>query len=345
MDINLKNKETILEFFKELNHSDKDSLEEVLSHYLIKTSRVEISKPFSEYIGVRKYKEQFFEPLLHAFPDVEIQPYIVMSGASGDNNCVCVAGNFIGTFVNDWLTIPANQQPVTIRFHATFFLDNDKITRSWYFLDILDVIRQSGYQLFPFKGLQQTAPNPMPGNGIITYPTDSKESEISYNLTNAMIAGLLEYDGKSIESMGQERFWDEKNMMWYGPGGIGTTRGLKGFQDNHQIPFLKAFPNRGVCEENESTNFVNMAEGNYTCHFGYPIMYGNHTGDGWLGLKASNKSFTMRVMDFWRREDNKLKENWVMIDMIDLLEQFDINVFQLLKKEINDDKSRTDENG
>jgi predicted ester cyclase len=335
MNINCRNKETILEFFKELNNSDKDSLEKVLSHYLSKTSRVNISRPFNEYIGAHNYKEQFFEPLLSAFPDVEIQPYIVMSGTSADNNCVCVAGNFIGTFVNDWLTIPANQQPTIIRFHATFFLDNDKIIRSWYFLDILDVIRQSGYKLFPFKGLQQPAPNPMPGNGIITYTTDIKETEKSYNLTNAMINGLLKYDGKSLESMGQEQFWDEKNMMWYGPGGIGTTRGLKGFQDNHQRPFLKAFPDRGVFEEDASTNFVNIAEGNYTCHFGYPIMIGTHTGDGWLGLKASNKSFTIRVMDFWRREDDKLKENWVMIDMIDVLEQFNIDVFQLLKTAVN----------
>jgi predicted SnoaL-like aldol condensation-catalyzing enzyme len=40
-------------------------------------------------------------------------------------------------------------------------------------------------------------------------------------------------------------------------------------------------------------------------------------------------------MDFWRREDDKLKENWVMIDMIDVLEQFNIDVFQLLKTAVN----------
>jgi hypothetical protein len=159
-----------------------------------------------------------------------------------------------------------------------------------------------------------------------------------------MINGLLEYDGKSLDSMRQERFWDERNMMWYGPGGIGTTRGLKGFQEHHQKPFLRAFPNRGVFEENSSTNFVNIAEGNYTCHFGYPIMNGTHTGDGWLGLEPSHEPFTIRVMDFWRREENKLKENWVMIDMIDLLDQFNVNVFQLLKTKINERNCRTEEN-
>lgn len=335
MNTNLRNKETILQFFKELNNVDKNSLKEVLLHYFHETIIVYVSRPFEEYKGVDNYKEQFYEPLLNAFPDLEIQPYIVMGGISGENNCVCIAGNFIGTFLNDWLTIPATQQPTYIRFHATFFITDNKINRAWYFLDVLDVIRQAGYNLFPFKGLQQPAPNPMTGDGIITYTTDTKETEKSYNLTNAMIDGLLEFDGKSIDSMAQERFWDVKNMMWYGPGGIGTTRGLKGFQDNHQIPFLKAFPNRGVFKEDESTNFVNIAEGNYTCHFGYPIMNGKHTGDGWLGLKPTNKSFTMRVMDFWRRDGDKLRENWVMIDMIDVLEQFNIDVFQLLKTNKN----------
>jgi hypothetical protein len=41
----------------------------------------------------------------------------------------------------------------------------------------------------------------------------------------------------------------------------------------------------------------------------------------------------MRVMDWWRREDNMLKENWVFIDKLDLLEQLGINVFDLLKNQ------------
>jgi len=335
MNINLRNKKTILQFFKELNNADKESYAKISENYLHTDAVINISKPFKEYKSIRNYNKQFFEPLLSAFPDLENQPYIVMGGTSGENNCVCVAGNFIGTFFNDWLTIPATQQPTYIRFHATFFITDNKINKAWCFLDVLDVIRQAGYNLFPFKGLQQPAPSPMTGDGIITYPTGIKESKASYNLTNVMIDGLLDYDGMTLSSMEQERFWDVQNMMWYGPGGIGTTRGLKGFQDNHQVPFLKAFPNRGVIKEDESTNFVNIAEGNYTCHFGYPIMYGKHTGSGWLRLKTSNKSFTMRVMDFWRREGDKLKENWVMIDMIDVLEQFNIDVFQLLKEEIN----------
>jgi hypothetical protein len=35
----------------------------------------------------------------------------------------------------------------------------------------------------------------------------------------------------------------------------------------------------------------------------------------------------MRVMDFWRREGDRLDENWVMIDLIDLLAQMGLDVF------------------
>ena len=34
----------------------------------------------------------------------------------------------------------------------------------------------------------------------------------------------------------------------------------------------------------------------------------------------------MRVMDFWRREGDLLRENWVFIDQLDLLLQMDFDV-------------------
>ncbi len=153
------------------------------------------------------------------------------------------------------------------------------------------------------------------------------------DLTNAMLNGLGSYDGKTLNSMGQERFWDVENMMWYGPSGIGTTRGLKGFQKNHQVPFITAFPDRGITVKEGKDYFTQIGDGNYSCDFGFPAMYGTHNGDGWLGLKATGKKITLRVVDYWRREDDKLKENWVFIDMPHVLKQLGIDVFALLNKE------------
>jgi hypothetical protein len=58
-----------------------------------------------------------------------------------------------------------------------------------------------------------------------------------------MIAGLMQFDGKSLESMGMTRFWTPQ-FQWYGPGGIGSARGHHNYEHVHQGPFLKAFPDR-----------------------------------------------------------------------------------------------------
>ena len=36
--------------------------------------------------------------------------------------------------------------------------------------------------------------------------------------------------------------------------------------------------------------------------------------------------FPQRIMDFWRRENDLLLENWVFIDTVDLLMQMGVNV-------------------
>jgi hypothetical protein len=52
---------------------------------------------------------------------------------------------------------------------------------------------------------------------------------------------------------------------------------------------------------------------------------------GWAGSHRQNSKHA--VLDFWRREGDRLKENWVLIDMIDVLEQLGVDVFGLMKQE------------
>ena len=48
--------------------------------------------------------------------------------------------------------------------------------------------------------------------------------------------------GAVPEVMEMPRFWHPR-MNWYGPAGIGTGRGIEGFRNWHQIPFLNAVDN------------------------------------------------------------------------------------------------------
>lgn len=336
-DTHLKNKNKVLSFMKALDKAvtSKTETKQVLKKYLSKNILLNITKPFEEDIqGIQNYAEDFWLPLLQSFPDLETQPYILIGGAYEGRQYVSTTGNFVGTFKKDWLGIPATQQATWLRFAGHFMIENNTIVKAWFFFDLLDVMRQAGYHLFPNKGIDWVPPAPMTGDGIVTYPTPKKEGEKTLALTNAMLNALGEYDGKTLSSMGQERFWDVQNMMWYGPSGIGTTRGLKGFQDYHQIPFLDAFPDRGITPKKGKEYFAQIGDGNYSCDFGFPAMYGSHKGDGWLGVPATGKKITLRVVDYWHREGARLKENWVFIDMIDILEQLGIDVFELLKTEV-----------
>lgn len=332
----LVNKQFIHSFFQEWNEVSKKgySLLPILEKYASPELCLNITKPFEEMVGLQAFDEQFWQPLQVAFPDLENQPYILIGGQHEGRNYVSCTGNFIGTFEQAWLDIPPTHQPTWLRYAGHFLIENNKITKAWFFFDLLDVMRQVGFHFFPNRGVEWVPPAPMTGDGIVLYPTSAENGEKTHQLTQNMLTALGQYDGKTLDSMGQERFWDVLNMMWYGPSGIGTTRGLKGFQDNHQVPFLVGFPDRGITPKEGKDYFAAFGDGNYSCDFGFPAMYGSHNGNDWLGLKATGKDITLRVVDYWRREGDLLRENWVFIDMIDILEQLGIDVFDLLQTQI-----------
>lgn len=148
-------------------------------------------------------------------------------------------------------------------------------------------------------------------------PADVKyEPNAAKQLVDDMVNGLNRH-----EIGGMEKYWSE-DMHWYGPAGIGLKPSLKAFQEEHQKPFLHAFPNKEAFDE------IRIAEGDYVAAKGYQQV--THGGD-YLGIPATNKEMQIKYMDFWRAEDGKLVENWVMIDLFDFLEQAGYNVEKVLK--------------
>ena len=51
-----------------------------------------------------------------------------------------------------------------------------------------------------------------------------------------------------------------------------------------------------------------------------------HQGD-YLGIAATNKAMTLRVMDFYRVADGKIMENWVLLDYGQLFAQMGFDIF------------------
>jgi hypothetical protein len=46
----------------------------------------------------------------------------------------------------------------------------------------------------------------------------------------------------------------------------------------------------------------------------------------WMGLAPAGKEILMRSLDFWRMEDGLIRENWVLIDLLDIYRQLGVDV-------------------
>ncbi len=141
-------------------------------------------------------------------------------------------------------------------------------------------------------------------------------------LVEDMYAGLNE---NVLGIMG--RYW-KQDMVWRGPAGIGTMRGIDEFENAYRKPFIKAFPDK------HATDVVRIAEGDWVAATGYQD---TTFVEDWLGIKASGKKIRMRYMDFWSVEvdegtgERKLAENLVLIDILGVLEQCGYDVEKVLK--------------
>ena len=56
------------------------------------------------------------------------------------------------------------------------------------------------------------------------------------------------------------------------------------------------------------------------------------SGDGWLGIAPGGQEITMRSLDFWRCENGMIRENWVLVDLLDVYNQLNVDVFARLRE-------------
>jgi predicted ester cyclase len=314
-------------FSNAIRQTSVDDIAELLTEHYHEDVAWHGPAPIDELDGRAAVASEFWEPLLSAFPDLEKNNYILFGGEFQDDDWVCATGNLVGTFEHDWLDIPATGHATWLRYGEFHRFEDGKIAETRTIIDILDMLRQAGYQFIPALGPEVVAPGPSTQDGILLDDQKEAASEQTMALVEKMLFdGLNSYDEAGLDGMGMEEYWHE-DFMWYGPAGIGSTRGIDGFQAYHQAPFLEAFPDRIAGDD------VRFAAGNYCSWSGWPSLETTHTGDDWLGLPATGQKVTMRVMDVWRREGDLLAENWVFIDMIDLLEQLGIDVFERVRED------------
>ncbi|MEN7341843.1 MAG: ester cyclase [Pseudomonadota bacterium] len=284
--------------------------------------------PVDECTGVDAAIEQFWQPLVTALPDLERRDELIVAGEFQGQNMIACLGHWQGHLQAPLFEIPATGRLVAIRYGEVHLITESKISASYIIADMLDLMRQVGVTpIAPSLGDEIQWPGPAVAAGIDCDRIDPTRGASTLHRVREMHQALGSFDGKSLDSMPHATYWHQ-DFMWYGPSGIGTTRGLDGFRVCHQIPFLRAFPDRVGGQ-----HYVRIGDGPFAVTGGWPSVTATHAGDGWLAMPATGKRVGMRVMDFYRCDENGLiVENWVPIDIIDILRQLGVDVFGRLRE-------------
>ncbi len=288
---------------------------------------VQLANPLETLDGAGGLYEDAYAPLLQAVPDLERRDFIVMAGASNGGDWVGCGGHYIGVFERPWLDIPPTRHLMAMRYHEFFRLEDGMIVEMQALWDIPQVMMQAGaWPMTPSLAVEWVVPGPATEDGIVTAAYDEAKSQASLDLVTAMLVAL-ERSPEGLAAMEIDRRW-HRQMMWYGPAGIGSMRRISGFRNWHQIPFLKAMPDRSVFKDKG----IFFGDGDYVAFTGWPGMNMTITGDGWLGIAPAKQEITMRSLDFWRCEKGLIRENWVLIDLLHVYEQIGVDVFARMRE-------------
>jgi len=280
--------------------------------------------PFGDMPG-DQYYESVLAKLHFSLPDVEKRPWIIMAGTDdhGDD-WVGIAGTYIGTFVKPFLDIQPTGHLAHMRFHEYYKIKNEKIIEIQAIWDIPELMMQAGaWPMAPSLGREGLIPGPATCDGLQTGDYQHDVSTKSKILVIDMLTAMSKHPEEPQEAMEMHRYWHPK-MNWYGPAGIGTGRGISGFRHWHQIPFLMGMPDRGSFRDELTYHF--FADGPYVAVTGWPNMKQTLSDDGWMGIAPSGRMITLRSLDFWRIERGQIRENWVLVDLLDVYRQLGVDV-------------------
>ena len=118
----------------------------------------------------------------------------------------------------------ANKKLIYLRFGEFHKMEGGRAIETYFFLDLIDLLRQIGKWplLVNSLGNEKFIPGPMTSDGILLEEKNTEDSQISLVLVEEML--------KRLYTSEQEwrPYWNQ-NMMWYGPSGYGSFIGIEGF--------------------------------------------------------------------------------------------------------------------
>ena len=328
MDPHNRNKTAISAFRSVLYDFDHGRLSNVVKDVFDPGCAVHLANPFEDLDGPGALLDQAFFPLADAMPDLERRDTIVIAGSALGQDWVGCGGYYTGLFERPWLKIPSTGHQISLRFHEFYRMEEGRVIEMQALWDIPEVMMQAqAWPMAPSVGREWHVPGPATQDGIVAPPHDEEKATSSVKLVSDMLQRLSRFADGGVKAMALDKYWHPK-MNWYGPSGIGTNRRIQGFRNWHQIPFLAAMPNR----RGSGGKGALFGDGEYVGFTAWPGMTATITGDGWMGIAPAGQKITMRSLDFWRCEEGLIRENWVLVDILDVYTQIGVDVFRRMEE-------------
>ncbi len=327
-EINQRNKKIARSWWQISDSEPVSGLTDAVSQILSEDIRWQSFMPLTDCTGAPAIVDQYLRPLREAFHDLTRQAHIVIGGKSegkADGGCdgaywVGGTGYLCGTQTADLWGVPGRNQKLRLRWGEFLEFDAEgRIVRIQIIIDVIDWLEQLNLSpLPPSRGAPFVYPAPTGTLGEL-WEDQGDPSQMLAFARQFIFGGLNAFDQSNLKSMKMADYF-HPNLKWYGPGGIGACLSLKEFEELHQKPWLVAFPDRKV---GDLDNLI--AEGAFVGASSLPGVWLSHTGP-YLGHSATQARAGVNGIDFWRFENGQFTENWVFVDMIDLFDQFGINL-------------------
>ncbi|MGS4947100.1 ester cyclase [Meridianimarinicoccus sp. RP-17] len=270
--------------------------------------------PFGELHGAETVAARFWLPLHDALRHMRRREDIFFAGtnrlAGDDGVWVVSMGHLMGLFDAPWLGLRPTGKLTFLRYASFDRVADGIVTDTAMFFDLPHMMAQAGQPAFAAQtGAHLVQPGPAGHDGRLLDPQPPAEGDATMDLIARMIADLGQWrSGLPLEDE-LARTW-APDMLWWGPEGIGATYTIARYAAQHARPFRSSFADRS-----STSHVARVAEGLFGGFFGWPNFTARPTG-GFMGMPGTGRSGEFRVIDIYRRNGDRLAENWVFIDLL-----------------------------
>lgn len=331
-------KRVVLAHYDAISSATPDTMATMLAKHTSPDWNWRGMHPFHEQHGADEVASSFWSPLSRSLTSIQRRQDVFFAGRNMidgfESIWVTSMGHLLALFDEPFLGIPATRKIVMLRYAEFNRVEGDQIVETGSFFDLLHLMAQAGVKVIPEQtAMHLVQPGPATHDGLLFEQRPTNEGEDTLDLINRMI-GDINANSNSAESDAPRdptpqdelsRCWHD-DMLWWGPEGIGATYTIDRYIEQHQKPFRTQLSDRVF-----NGHVARLAEGKYGGFFGWPNLSLRPTGS-YMGQPASGDAAAdMRVVDIYRREGDKLAENWVFIDVPHFLNMQGIDVFKDLQ--------------